>query len=47
MLVICDNESTLGKAFIMDDAILAREIYIRTPAHCYGTIRPTFAFGPG
>ena len=37
VLVICDNVKVpWEKVFVMDDAILAREIYIRTLAHCYG-----------
>ena len=37
VLVMCENVLVpWDKIFVMDDAILAREIYIKTPAHCYG-----------
>jgi 4-hydroxyphenylacetate 3-monooxygenase len=36
-MVMCDNVKVpWERVFVMDDALLAREIYIRTPAHCYG-----------
>jgi 4-hydroxyphenylacetate 3-monooxygenase len=36
-MVMCDNVKVpWERVFVMDDAILAREIYIRTPGHCYG-----------
>ena len=36
-MVICDDVFVpWERVFVMDDAILSREIYIRTPAHCYG-----------
>jgi 4-hydroxyphenylacetate 3-monooxygenase len=36
-MLMCDNVKVpWEKVFVMDDAILAREIYIRTPGHCYG-----------
>jgi 4-hydroxyphenylacetate 3-monooxygenase len=37
VLVICDEvKIPWDKIFVLDDAILAREIYIKTPGHCYG-----------
>ncbi|MAV86805.1 MAG: hypothetical protein CMM67_01010 [Rhodospirillaceae bacterium] len=37
VLVICDEvKIPWNKIFVLDDAILAREIYIKTPGHCYG-----------
>ena len=37
VLVMCENVLVpWERIFVMDDAILAREIYIKTPAHCYG-----------
>ena len=37
VLVICDEVKVpWEKVFVMDDALLAREIYIKTPGHCYG-----------
>ncbi|MBN07427.1 MAG: hypothetical protein CMM45_06330 [Rhodospirillaceae bacterium] len=45
VLVICDNVKVpWEKVFVMDDAILAREIYIRTPAHCYGNHQANVRF---
>jgi len=36
-MVMCDNVKVpWERVFVMDDALLAREIYIRTPGHCYG-----------
>jgi 4-hydroxyphenylacetate 3-monooxygenase len=36
-MVMCDNVKVpWERVFVMDDAIRAREIYIRTPGHCYG-----------
>jgi 4-hydroxyphenylacetate 3-monooxygenase len=36
-MVMCDNVKVpWERVFVMDDAILSREIYIRTPGHCYG-----------
>jgi 4-hydroxyphenylacetate 3-monooxygenase len=36
-MVMCDNVKVpWERVFVMDDALLSREIYIRTPAHCYG-----------
>jgi 4-hydroxyphenylacetate 3-monooxygenase len=36
-MVMCDNVKVpWERVFVMDDAILARDIYIRTPGHCYG-----------
>ena len=37
VLVICEEvKIPWDKIFVLDDAILAREIYIKTPGHCYG-----------
>ena len=37
VLVMCDNVLVpWEKIFVMNDAIQAREIYFKTPAHCYG-----------
>ena len=37
VLVMCDNVLVpWEKVFVMNDAIQAREIYFKTPAHCYG-----------
>ncbi len=36
-MVLCDNVKVpWERIFVMDDAVLSREIYIRTPSHCYG-----------
>jgi 4-hydroxyphenylacetate 3-monooxygenase len=36
-MVMCDNVKVpWERVFVMDDAVLSREIYIRTPSHCYG-----------
>ncbi|MBV9373560.1 MAG: hypothetical protein JO320_00590, partial [Alphaproteobacteria bacterium] len=36
-MVLCDNVKVpWERVFVMDDAVLSREIYIRTPSHCYG-----------
>jgi 4-hydroxyphenylacetate 3-monooxygenase len=36
-MLMCDEVKVpWERVFVMDDALLAREIYIRTPGHCYG-----------
>jgi 4-hydroxyphenylacetate 3-monooxygenase len=36
-MVMCDNVKVpWERVFVLDDAVLSREIYIRTPSHCYG-----------
>ena len=36
-MVLCENVKVpWERVFVMDDAVLSREIYIRTPSHCYG-----------
>jgi 4-hydroxyphenylacetate 3-monooxygenase len=36
-MVMCDNVKVpWERVFLTDDAVLSREIYIRTPSHCYG-----------
>jgi 4-hydroxyphenylacetate 3-monooxygenase len=36
-MVMCDNVKVpWERVFVLDDAILSREIYFRTPSHCYG-----------
>ena len=45
VLVICDEVKVpWEKVFVMDDAILAREIYIKTPGHCYGNHQSNVRF---
>ena len=45
VLIMCDNVKVpWDKVFVMDDAILAREIYIRTPGHCYGNHQANVRF---
>ncbi len=45
VLVICDEvKIPWEKVFVMDDAILARSIYIETPAHCYGNHQANVRF---
>ena len=45
VLIMCDNVKVpWNKVFVMDDAILAREIYIRTPGHCYGNHQANVRF---
>ena len=45
VLIMCDNVKVpWKKVFVMDDAILAREIYIRTPGHCYGNHQANVRF---
>ena len=44
-MVMCDNVKVpWERVFVMDDAILAREIYIRTPGHCYGNHQSNVRF---
>ncbi|MHA1538795.1 MAG: 4-hydroxyphenylacetate 3-hydroxylase family protein [Alphaproteobacteria bacterium] len=44
-MVMCDNVFVpWERVFVLDDAILAREIYIRTPAHCYGNHQSNVRF---
>ncbi len=44
-MVMCDNVKVpWERVFVMDDAVLAREIYIRTPAHCYGNHQSNVRF---
>jgi 4-hydroxyphenylacetate 3-monooxygenase len=36
-MVMCENVKVpWERVFVLDDAVLSREIYIRTPSHCYG-----------
>jgi 4-hydroxyphenylacetate 3-monooxygenase len=36
-MVMCDNVKVpWERVFVLDDAVLSREIYIKTPSHCYG-----------
>lgn len=44
-MVVCENVKVpWEKVFVHMDAILAREIYIRTPAHCYGNHQSNVRF---
>jgi 4-hydroxyphenylacetate 3-monooxygenase len=44
-MVMCENVKVpWERVFVMDDAILAREIYIRTPGHCYGNHQSNVRF---
>ena len=44
-MVICENVKVpWEKVFVHDDAVLAREIYIRTPGHCYGNHQSNVRF---
>ncbi|MGH7090733.1 MAG: 4-hydroxyphenylacetate 3-hydroxylase family protein [Stellaceae bacterium] len=44
-MVMCDAVKVpWERVFVMDDAILAREIYIRTPGHCYGNHQSNVRF---
>ena len=44
-MVMCDKVKVpWERVFVMNDAILAREIYIRTPAHCYGNHQSNVRF---
>ncbi|MBT4940322.1 MAG: hypothetical protein HON14_14405, partial [Rhodospirillaceae bacterium] len=45
VLVICDEVKVpWEKIFVMDDAVLARSVYIETPAHCYGNHQSNVRF---
>ena len=45
VLVMCDEVKVpWEKVFVMDDPIRAREIYIKTPAHCYGNHQSNVRF---
>jgi 4-hydroxyphenylacetate 3-monooxygenase len=36
-MVMCENVKVpWERVFVLDDAVLSREIYIKTPSHCYG-----------
>jgi len=36
-MLMCDNvEVPWERVFVNDDALLARDIYVKTPSHCYG-----------
>ncbi len=44
-MVMCDNVKVpWERVFVMNDAILSREIYIRTPSHCYGNHQSNVRF---
>jgi 4-hydroxyphenylacetate 3-monooxygenase len=44
-MVMCDNvKIPWARVFVHMDAILAREIYIRTPGHCYGNHQSNVRF---
>jgi 4-hydroxyphenylacetate 3-monooxygenase len=44
-MVMCDNVKVpWERVFVMDDAVRAREIYIRTPGHCYGNHQSNVRF---
>ena len=44
-MVMCDEVKVpWEKVFVHNDAVLAREIYIRTPAHCYGNHQSNVRF---
>lgn len=44
-MVMCkDVKVPWGKVFVHNDAVLAREIYIQTPAHCYGNHQSNVRF---
>jgi 4-hydroxyphenylacetate 3-monooxygenase len=44
-MVMCDNVKVpWEKVFVHMDAVLAREIYIKTPAHCYGNHQSNVRF---
>ena len=45
VMIMCEKVKVpWNKIFVMDDAILAREIYIRTPGHCYGNHQANVRF---
>ena len=44
-MVMCENVHVpWEKVFVHNDAVLAREIYIKTPAHCYGNHQSNVRF---
>jgi 4-hydroxyphenylacetate 3-monooxygenase len=44
-MVMCDNVKVpWERVFVHNDAILAREIYIKTPGHCYGNHQSNVRF---
>ncbi len=44
-MVMCDEVKVpWERVFVHNDAVLAREIYIRTPAHCYGNHQSNVRF---
>ncbi len=44
-MVMCDEVKVpWEKVFVNDDAILSREIYIKTPSHCYGNHQSNVRF---
>ena len=45
VLVMCDRVKVpWGKIFVLDDTVMAREVYIRTPGHCYGNHQSNVRF---
>jgi 4-hydroxyphenylacetate 3-monooxygenase len=45
LMVMCDNVKVpWERVFVLDDAANAREIYIRTPSHCYGNHQSNVRF---
>ncbi len=44
-MVMCDNVKVpWERVFVHNDAVLARDIYIKTPAHCYGNHQSNVRF---
>lgn len=44
-MLMCDNVKVpWEKVFVHNDAVLARDIYIKTPAHCYGNHQSNVRF---
>jgi 4-hydroxyphenylacetate 3-monooxygenase len=44
-MVMCDNVKVpWERVFLMDDAVLSRDIYIRTPGHCYANHQSNVRF---
>jgi 4-hydroxyphenylacetate 3-monooxygenase len=44
-MVMCENVTVpWEKVFVHNDAVLARDIYIKTPAHCYGNHQSNVRF---
>ena len=44
-MVMCDEVKVpWEKVFVHNDAVLARDIYIKTPAHCYGNHQSNVRF---